>query len=209
MESKSQALPRDDSLGTTIFLLREYRRGNCSAFTRLYERHAPAVLRSVACRLGRHLRDLWDAEDILQEAFLAAWRYVDERRFEDFETIGGFRRLLVKIALQRISDEGRRAARLKRDHRRTVPLETAGDLVARGGGSPSEAARIAEIRKIGEEAMLRLSPADRRILDSRDNLEMAFDEIAKELGCRRDTAKFRYYRAKQRLQTELRDMGCA
>jgi RNA polymerase sigma-70 factor (ECF subfamily) len=69
--SARQAGAGDEPLDIELWLA--YRDGDASAFTELYRRHAPAVLRYA----WSMLRDQAAAEEVLQETFLTAW---DRRR---------------------------------------------------------------------------------------------------------------------------------
>jgi RNA polymerase sigma factor (sigma-70 family) len=187
-----------EPLRTTEFLVGRARAGDQDAFATLHSLHDGPVRRSIARRMGWHLRDLMDLDDILQDTFLAAWELLENDGFRDFETVGGFRHLLVKIALQKLEDAGRRGNALRRDRGRTESLPDGELLVASKEPRPSEAARARELEELRERALLRLSEADRWLLDARDNLGMSWEEMAAEIGGRPANAKLRYFRARDR-----------
>jgi RNA polymerase sigma factor (sigma-70 family) len=186
-------------LPTTLLLLREHAGGATRAFTQLYERHAAAVARSVATRLGLRLRGIVELDDVVQETFLAAWQRLQGG--EAVHSIGSFRALLAKIALQKAIDALRGAERRKRDHRRVGSCEL--DLLASDRERPSRLAVASEVAAELEEALLSLDEADRTILDYRDNLRLGYEEIAAELGTRPANAKLRCHRARERLRAAL------
>ena len=194
---------RDPVLHTTLCLLRDYRDGDNSAFTRLYDRHAPAVRRSIARRFGLPLQELVGIDDVLQETFVAAWRYLDEGKLTSVRTIGGFQNCLVKIAIHRIQDMARHTRRLRRQQSRTVPLSDVEHELVATSDRPSQIARSKELGEIGEAVFLELPEEDRLILDCRDKLSMSYRELAEELGCKAANAKLRYFRAKERFRARL------
>ena len=196
-------LPPDPVLHTTLGLLRDYRNGDKSAFTRLYERHAPAVRHSIARRLGVALQDLVDIDDVLQETFVVAWRHVDEDRLTSVSTIGGFRNFLVTVAIHRIQDMARATKRLRRQQSRNVPLTEVEDDLVSERDRPSQLARGRELQEIQEAVFLELSDSDRLVLDCRDKLGMSFLELAEQLGCKASNAKVRHFRAKERFRERL------
>lgn len=86
------------------------------AFETLYDRHAAAAYGLAVRILGR----TGEAEDVVQEAFLSAWRsgtYRAER--------GGFRPYLLTIVRHRAID------RIRRDGRLPVPVGAPDDLLER------------------------------------------------------------------------------
>ena len=192
---------------TTVGLLHRYQMGREEAFTQLYARHQMSVRRSIAARLGCRVRDLVDTDDILQETYVAAWQYVVEGRFEYFQSVGGFRNLLAKIATQKLLDQAKSHSRMRRDRRRTVPLQDVPREPESLDARPSQLAQEHEMEKLVEEAMLTLAEPDRWILDARSNLGMTYAAIAAELGRKPANAKLRFFRAKERLAKQLERLG--
>ncbi|MBK8095756.1 MAG: sigma-70 family RNA polymerase sigma factor [Planctomycetes bacterium] len=192
--------PPDDreALRTTQFLVGRARAGDQDAFATLHRLHDGPVRASIARRMGCHLRDLQDVDDILQDTFLAAWMLIDQDGFRDFQTVGGFRNLLVKIALQKLQDAGRRGRAQRRARHRTEALPDGELPVASRQPRPSEDARARELAELREIALLRLTEQDRWVLDARQNLGMNWTEIAAEIGGRPANAKLRYFRARDR-----------
>src|ERR1700759_5307866 len=71
------------------------RRGEPAAYTALYNEHATAVYNSIL-RLIEHTGE---AEDILQERFVAAFKGID-----GYRAIGGFRAWVKRIAINKSID---------------------------------------------------------------------------------------------------------
>jgi RNA polymerase sigma-70 factor (ECF subfamily) len=147
-------------------LLRRMAAGDESALGALYDRWSTLV-HSVAARITG---DPGDAEELVEETFLQAWRQAG--RYEG--TRGGVSTWLVVIARSRALDRVRLAG-----HRRAAAAE------------PLESAEIAETRQIVHAAMEKL-PADQR-----ETLELAYfkgmsqSEIAQATGQPLGTIKTR------------------
>lgn len=195
--------PADSPRPTSFHLLHLYRGGDQAAFAELHDRHAAAVRRSIAARLGIRLRDLLDVDDVLQESFVALLAWFAQQPVGAVPGEGGVRHLLVKIAMQKIADAGRAQTAQRRDCRRRAGLEDLDEEPADPAARPSQGGRVAEIEEALEGAMLRLDPDDRALLDMRYNLAMESREIAEHLGLGLEVARVRLSRAKGRLQAQL------
>ena len=173
-------------------LLQAAARGDREAFQLFVERHQASVF-----RLLRALaRTEADAEDALQEGFLAAWKGAGGYR-------GGAsaRGWILTIA--------RNA--LRRAHRRKVgepaafePLEELGRQ-AGWGGADELLERIAR-RELLERALARLEPGDREILILRELEELDGREVARVLEVGIPAMKSRLHRARLRLAAALREV---
>src|SRR5947209_3160653 len=110
-------------------LLERVRTGERDAFGRLVERYLPRAM-ALAMRLLRHRED---AEDLVQDAFLAALQHIDS-----FDLSRPFWPWLSRIIVNRGLDlSASRSAR---------SAEVLGDEVSDAGPSPAEAAERGEIR---------------------------------------------------------------
>lgn len=174
------AVPAADPDGA---LLRRMAAGDESALGALYDRWSTLV-HSVVARITA---DPGDAEELVEETFLQAWRQAG--RYEG--TRGGVRTWLVVIARSRALDRVRLAG-----HRRAAaaePLEAAESAGAlhQSHDTPLDAAEVAETRQIVHAAMEKL-PADQR-----ETLELAYfkgmsqSEIAQATGQPLGTIKTR------------------
>jgi RNA polymerase sigma-70 factor, ECF subfamily len=186
------AVPMADADGE---LLRRMAGGDESALGALYDRWSPLVHSVVARIVG----DADDAEELVEEAFLQAWRQAG--RYEG--TRGGVSTWLVVIARSRALDRVRLAG-----HKRAAaaePLEnaeSAGSLLP-DTHTPLAAAELAETRQIVHAAMEKLPP------DQRETLEMAYfkgmsqSEIAEATGQPLGTVKTRCRLGLQKLREAL------
>ena len=155
--------------------------GDTSAFHRLVDEHAPYLFR-MACGL---VPSAGDAEDVLQETFLAA--YVQLRRFAGKSTLRTWLAgiLLNQAALWRRKRTRypRLAAELEDEPNPQLPVSHAVDA------------------KLDVQRMLQaLSPEHREVLVMRECQQMTYDEIATALGVPRGTVESRIFRARQELR---------
>lgn len=86
--------------------------GDVDAWQRLIVHYHSALYRAVAARIGPGLRQHLDPDDVLQQAYVAAFRAVADCRF-----VGpaGFYKWLERIALNQLKDAQRALRRQKRD----------------------------------------------------------------------------------------------
>ena len=165
-------------------LIRRFLDGDERAFRLLYRRHAPR-LRMLVLRLVRY-QDA-DADDVLQDAWLAACRAL-----RDFRGDARFDSWLSTIAL-RIAR--RRMGRLFYDADSTDDMDLAVDT---GDRAPLDAS-------IDAERALRLLPDRSRIVFTLHHMEgFSHDEIARELGIAPGTSRAIVSRALAQLRSHYR-----
>ncbi len=168
--------------------------GDVVAFDQFVVRHRAQVFR-YAMGLARHHAD---AEDVLQQTFVQAWRAAAGARVE-----GSARPWLFAIA--------RHA--LQRSRRR--PAEVAGDPVsldALGGdagfadptATPQRFAMAMEERDVLAAALQQLAEPDREVLLLREIEELSGEDTARVLGLSLEAMKSRLHRARLRLVAEVR-----
>ncbi|MBW4718498.1 RNA polymerase sigma factor [Saccharothrix obliqua] len=164
------------------------RAGDVEAFGELVRRH-----HSDAVRVARLLGAAGDADDVVQDAFVRAYR-----GFGDFRRGAPFRPWLLRI----VANVARNSHRA---HGRRVAL--AGRVAVLGGGPPPvepDEVVVADERKRRLLAALRqLDERDRQVLECRYLLELTEDETARVLRWPRGTVKSRGARALGRLRDLL------
>ena len=194
------------------------RRGDRDAYAALVRRHAPAALRTAGF-LGAGA----DAEDVVQEAFVKAYRALDRYREGS-----AFRPWLLRIVANETRNlhrsAGRRAVREARAWQLAAPLLTGPQAGAGGRTSagprtdaaqqtpadtlaapdPLDALVSAERRSELVAALGRLPPAYREVVTCRYLLELDEAETATVLGRPRGTVKSRLHRALRALEADLR-----
>ena len=179
------------------------RRGDPDAYAALVRRHAPAAVRT-ATFLGAGA----DAEDVVQEAFVKAYRALDRYREGS-----AFRPWLLRIVANETRNlhraAGRRAAREARAWEQVAPLLAGGRSSTGGPGGNGrddtvEALERGERRAELVAALGRLATPYREVVTCRYLLELDEDETAAVLNRPRGTVKSRLHRALRALEKDLR-----
>jgi RNA polymerase sigma-70 factor, ECF subfamily len=168
---------------TEAALVRAAQAGSAPAMEELFRRHWPSAHR--AAWLVVH--DAAAAEDVAQEAFLAAVRALD--RFDRRRPFGPW---LHRIVVNRAIDYAR-----AREVRREVPADAAGEPGAGGAESyeiPSEDVMA---------ALAALAPEHRAVIVMRHLLGFTPGQIARALGLPRGTVNSRLRRGLDALREPL------
>ena len=165
-------------------------RGDAEAFRQLVEAYQTPAYRLAARMCGPD-----SAEDVTQEAFLAAWRALPEFR-GDCRFSTWLYRLVSNAAID--------CLRREKKHRDTGDVD---DLeLPDGGPSPQEQAERSDTRDAVRRALDRLSPEHRQVLLLRFMQELDYGEIARALNVSEGTVTSRINRAKSKLR-EVRAAG--
>ncbi|MDO8834365.1 MAG: sigma-70 family RNA polymerase sigma factor [Vicinamibacterales bacterium] len=182
--------------GTDVDVVALVQRGNHEAFRILVERHSRAVFR-VAYRLtGREE----DAEDVVQETFLRAFRQIAR-----FEARSSFATWLYRIAFNCAHDilrqrpkPGSRTSLDDEDERRRVDLADA---------SPdADPAQVLAARRLGarlRQAMDELTSQERAAFVMRHYEGLSIEEIGRALDLGASAAKHSVFRAVRKLRVSL------
>ena len=170
------------------------RRGDGRAFETLAKRHETALFRHVLRVAGTQS----DAEDVVQEAFISAWRSI-----ASFQG-GSFRAWLFRIATNRAIDLVR-----ARRRRGELPLEPGEDEEvgwvepAAPGADLPEIASQHEGASLVEEALSALPAEQRAALLLRDVEGFDYAEIARITAVEIGTVKSRIHRARLGVRNAL------
>ncbi len=167
-------------------LVARARRGERGAFDELVKRHQRGLWRMVR----RYVRNDADASDVVQQAFVRAFRALDRFRGEA-SVRSWLYRIGVNVALNHV-----------RDHGRELPSDDAGaeltvDAVAPGALLTAERARALR------EAVAALPPKQRMVLELRVFDELSFREVAAIADCTENAAKVSFHYAVKRLREVL------
>jgi RNA polymerase sigma-70 factor (ECF subfamily) len=171
------------------------RTGDADAFRVLVERHSRALFRLAYRMTGNEQ----DAEDVVQESFLRAYRQLSR-----FDERASFRTWICRIALNCSLDVVRRR---KRRSEQTGPGDAQGEdpmqsLPARGP-TPDRIAMSGQARDRIAAAMGELSAAERTAFVLRHFEGMCIDDVSRVLGCQPGAAKHSVFRAVQKLRRAL------
>lgn len=161
-------------------------RGDRDAFGRLVLEHALAARRVAYAVLGN-----WeDAEDVVQEAALAAWQAVDR-----YDPARAFRPWFLRIVSNAALDQVRR--------RRVRRAEVLSETVAHRGPSPEDLADRALVRGHLGEALAALPERQRVAVVMFDLEGFSHAEIAETLGVPEGTVRSYVFHARRALREAL------
>ena len=174
-------------------LLRRFRHGNQDAATQLYLRYAHRLRALAQAQCSPELARRVDVDDIVQSVFGSFFRRASQGCYE-VPAGEELWLLLLVIALHKIRDQGSFHRAARRDVRRT----TGGDSLDQTLAAPREQAEVAFLEAVVHEALERLSPLSRRVVEFRlEGYEVA--EIARKV----DRSKRTVERILQEARSEL------
>ncbi len=177
-------------------LVERARAGHTSAFAALFEKYREKLYRIAY----GYVHDKEDALDIVQEAFIKAFRNLDA-----FAGKSSFYTWLTQIAINLAID-----ARRKRARKKVVPLEDFMEARERVGGAtapppPDRRVREMELRERYFQALEQLSEKHRTVFLLHTVEGMAYKEIAEALDISIGTVMSRLHYARKKLQELLGD----
>ena len=176
------------------------RAGDHDAFRFLVERHSRSVFR-LAYRLTGHEQD---AEDVVQETFLRAFRQI--RRFESRSS---FATWLYRITVNCSHDLLRQRPRADSRQSLNDPDGAAAMQLVDASAAADPLRKLAS-RRIGERvraAMHGLSEQERSAFVMRHFEGLSIDEIGRVLDVKTSAAKHSVFRAVQKLRRSLEPLG--
>lgn len=178
-------------------LLESFRRGEEAAFEELFSKYREAVY-AVAWKV---LGDREEALDVVQDAFLRAWRGA-----ADFRAESGFYAWLRRIALNLAIDR----VRARRGENSPLEEETlAAERHAPGAArlaeeDPAGRAAGSELGEALERELAELGPEHRTVLVLHAAEGLSYKEIAEEMNCPIGTVMSRLHYARRLLAGKLR-----
>jgi RNA polymerase sigma factor (sigma-70 family) len=181
-------------LDTTITMHEELidrcKRGDSSGYTGLYNLHAKEVYNTIH-RLVQHTAE---AEDILQDSFLAAYQAID-----GFQNTGGFRAWIKRIAINKSINW------IRRNKMKLVEMDT-GNIRIEDEEQMDEKAFTFKMEEV-QRAIAALPEGYRTIfqLYAIENIPQV--EIAQMLGIANNTVRIQYHRAKLKILKTLKEGG--
>jgi RNA polymerase sigma-70 factor (ECF subfamily) len=177
-------------------LVERARRGDAAAFGTLVDRHRGPVFRAALAALGSRE----DAEDVAQEAFVAAHRHL-----RDFREDASFKTWLLAIAWRKALTRRRSVRTLVR--RFVQPPEDREWQVPDEGRSQEQAVLDRELRGQLRREIARLKPSLRDALLLAAAGEQSYSEVAGVLGIPVGTLKWRVSEARRRIKVRLAELG--
>ena len=173
------------------------RSGDSEAFRLLVERHSRALFRLSYRMTGNES----DAEDVVQETFLRAYR-----QLAGFDGRANFGTWLYRIGANCALDLVRARARRREQAADQTARGSPPDpllSVASGDPGPDRLAISGQVRECVAEAMNELTPAERTAFVLRHFEGLRMEEVGRALGCQTGAAKHSVFRAVQKLRRAL------
>jgi RNA polymerase sigma-70 factor (ECF subfamily) len=196
-------------------VLRRAAQGDADCWGKLLAGHRERLRRMVALRMDRHLQGRIDPSDVIQEAYLEAWRRLPE--FLGNPAMPFFLWLRYLTGQKLVTLHRHHLARRMRDagreislHRGALPEASSAALAAQLLGRdtrPSEAAIRVELKIRLQDALNVMDPIDREVLTLRHFEQLNRAETAQVLGMRESAISKRYVRALEKLKDILGSMS--
>jgi RNA polymerase sigma-70 factor (ECF subfamily) len=187
---------------TDAAFVRKARAGDPDAFGVLVERHGRALFRLAFRMTGNEQ----DAEDVVQESFLRAYRQLS--KFDDRAAFGTWLyRIAANYSLDLVRSRKRRSEHLvAADSEADDPVQS----LPSPAPTPERFALSTEVRERVAEAMQELSGTERTAFVLRHFEGMCIEEVSRVLDCQPGAAKHSVFRAVQKLRRALEPvMGAA
>lgn len=177
-------------------LVAQAQAGDLDAFEMLVRRNTQSVFRALVAILG----DTDEAQDVMQEVFLSAFKHIV--RFEGRSKVSTwFASIARNAAFQHI--------RKRKDTESLDSADSSEDgnfrprQVRAWQDDPEQNYSKAQVRKLVEKGILQLSPTYRTVLMLRDIEQLSTDEVARRLGLSVPTVKTRLFRGRLMLREWL------
>jgi RNA polymerase sigma-70 factor (ECF subfamily) len=177
-------------------VLTRARQGDSEAFRVLVERHSRTAFRLAFRMTGNEQ----DAEDVVQESLLKAYRYLGR-----FETRADFGTWLYRIVANCAVDTIR-SRQTRQRHALAEPVEP--DIADRASTDPGpeRLAESSEVQRRVAIALAGLSPLERAAFALRHYEGRSIEEICRTLNLGTSAAKQAVFRAVKKLRVELREL---
>lgn len=181
-------------------LIREAQAGSRAAFDSLVKQYEQQVL-----RLALHLTGSeHDAEDIYQEAFLKAYRYIGNFRFEC-----SFYTWIYRIVTNLCLDQLRRRKTRREDQ--AIIVDHSGDEIdvlssvsdERAFSNPARELERKVLAARIQEALGKLTPRERMVFELKHYQGLRLRTIGEMLNTTEETAKNTLFRATKKLRAQL------
>ena len=185
---------------TDLEAAKEASKGNQHAFRVLVERHSRSVFRLAFRMTGNEQ----DAEDLVQESFLRAWRQLHK-----FDGRAAFGSWLYRIAANCSLDLIRSRKSLSEEQPKSADHDGWNwlDSVAAAEPSPERLAQSGEMASLLPAALEQLSAAERTAFVLRHYEGFGIEEISKVLGIGHSAVKHAVFRAVQKVRRVLEPLN--
>ena len=168
------------------------KQGDADAFALLVQTYETSIYRLALRMCG----NAHDAEEVAQEAFMAAWKGLPSFRGES-----KFSSWLYQLT----TNEAINFLRKEKRHRAATPLED--EMEPATGDTAHQAAETKELQQALQQALEALTAEHRQIFLLRQMRQLSYEEIGQLLGLESGTVKSRLNRAKKQLRQNLLQQG--
>jgi RNA polymerase sigma-70 factor (ECF subfamily) len=179
-------------------LVTKARLGDADAFRVLVESHSRPLFR-LAFRMTGNQQD---AEDVVQESFLRAYRQLG--KFDERASFGTWLyRIATNCSLDVMRSRKRRAKQEAGPETAFAEMEDPVLSLPSGDPTPERVAMSGQVRERVAEAMDELSASERTAFVLRHFEGMRIEDVSRVLGCHPGAAKHSVFRAVQKLRRAL------
>jgi RNA polymerase sigma-70 factor (ECF subfamily) len=180
-------------------LVRRVQNGDRGAFDLLVRKYQQRIRYLVA----RHVRDSAEVGDVVQEAFIKAYRGLPGFRGES-----AFYTWMYRIAINTAKNHLLAAGRRVPDH--GTDASEAGQYdsgaLLRENATPERQALAGELERTVFGAIENLPRELREAITLRELEGLSYEEIGKVMGCPIGTVRSRIFRAREQIDTQLRPL---
>jgi len=177
-------------------LIEQAQGGDRFAFDELVNLYQPRMLRTAL----RILRNMDDAEDAVQQAFVSAWKNLDKFRGDaSFST--WITRITLNEALTSMRRRKHQFVELKEAS--ADQAETIGPLHVSGGEDPEQRILRRERERLLHGSLQSVKPGYRAAMQLRLLEDLSLEEISRRLRIPVNTVKIHLYRGRQAMKSFL------
>ncbi|MCA9524496.1 MAG: sigma-70 family RNA polymerase sigma factor [Myxococcales bacterium] len=170
--------------------------GDAGAFRQIVDATQSRVYRMALRTAG----SAQDAEEIVQETYVRAWR--DMKRFDFRSSIATWLcRIAYHVAIDHVRREARNRKRIEPEREELAPLV---ERIESPNPGPEDELGDRRLQQAVQRLLDTLKPKYRAILTLREIDGLSYDEIADELGIAKGTVESRLFRARAALMKKVK-----